>query len=406
MTMEERVKAVSSMVHEQNVNPWSVSGEVGLDGKVEPINYDKLVNQFGIKIIDDTLLERFERITGHKPHRFLRRQIVFSHRDLEVILNRYEKNEPFFIYTGRGPSSDTMHIGHMVPFVLTKWLSDVFEVPLVVMLTDDEKYLIGKAGREVEEHEYYSRENTKDIIALVFDPDRTFIFSDHAFMGGDFYRNITRVAKRNGGLLLRFRFEYEHWKGNISKATRALTYTQVDKWMLRMPKIHFASVQAASSFASSFPFIFGSDRLQTSRIPCLIPCAIDQDPYFRLTRDVASQLKYVKPSLIHARFLDALQGPGSKMSASVESSSIFLNDNPKQILKKINEYAFSGGQETLEEHRAKGGDPEVDVSYQYLEFFLEDDEELEWIREDYKSGKMSTGEIKQKYITFMKSKYQ
>ncbi|CAG7967195.1 unnamed protein product [Penicillium olsonii] len=166
--------------------------------------------------------------------------------------------------------------------------------------------------------------------------------------------------------------------------------------MLRFPKIHFASIQAASSFASSFPAIFGRDRLQTSSIPCLIPCAIDQDPYFRLTRDVASQLKYAKPSLIHARFLDALQGPGSKMSASVEASSIFLRDSPKQILKKINLYAFSGGKETLEEHRAKGGDPEVDVSYQYLKFFLEDDEELERIREDYKTGILSTGEIKQK----------
>ncbi|CAG7921585.1 unnamed protein product [Penicillium olsonii] len=193
--MEEHETAAPPGVQEQNVNPWSVSGEIGADGKVEPINYDKLVNQFGTKLIDDTLLERFERVTGHKPHRFLRRQIVFSHRDLELILDRYEKNEPFFIYTGRGPSSDTMHIGHMVPFVLTKWLSDVFEVPLVVMLTDDEKYLIGKADREVDEYEHFARENAKDIIALGFDPDRTFIFSDYAFMGGDFYRNITRIAK-------------------------------------------------------------------------------------------------------------------------------------------------------------------------------------------------------------------
>ncbi len=98
---------------------------------------------------------------------------------------------------------------------------------------------------------------------------------------------------------------------------------------------------------------------------------MDQDPYFRLTRDVASQLGYSKPSLIHARFLDALQGPGSKMSASIDASSILLRDTPKQISKKIREYAFSGGQETLEEHRAKGGDPDVDVSYQYLRFFLE-----------------------------------
>lgn len=117
--------------------------------------------------------------------------------------------------------------------------------------------------------------------------------------------------------------------------------------------------------------MFGPDRIQTSKIPCIIPCAIDQDPYFRLTRDVANQLKYAKPSLIHARFLDALQGPGSKMSASIENTAIKCSDSPKRILSKINQYAFSGGQATVEEHRAKGGDPEVDVSYQYLKFFLE-----------------------------------
>lgn len=100
------------------------------------------------------------------------------------------------------------------------------------------------------------------------------------------------------------------------------------------------------------------------------------------------------------------------MSASVDASSIKVRDSPKQILKKINQYAFSGGKETVEEHREKGGDPEIDVSYQYLKFFLEvsailssftihanevkDDEELEKIRQDYKSGKMLTGELKKK----------
>ena len=127
---------VAPVAREQNVNPWSVTGEVGEDGKVKPIDYDKLVDEFGTRLIDDALRKRFEQVTGHKLHRFLRRQIVFSHRDLEMILDKHEAKEPFFIYTGRGPSSDVMHIGHMVPFEFTKWLSDVFEVPLVVMLTD------------------------------------------------------------------------------------------------------------------------------------------------------------------------------------------------------------------------------------------------------------------------------
>ena len=138
-------------------------------------------------------------------------------------------------------------------------------------------------------------------------------------------------------------------------------------------KIHFASIQGATAFAGSFPHIFGPDEAKTAKIPCLIPCAIDQDPYFRLTRDCAAGLKYAKPSLIHMRFLDALQGPGSKMSASDDTSAIFLNDSAKAIKTKINKYAFSGGQESVEEHREKGGNADVDVSYQYLQFFMEDD---------------------------------
>jgi tryptophanyl-tRNA synthetase len=65
------------------------------------------------------------------------------------------------------------------------------------------------------------------------------------------------------------------------------------------------------------------------------------------------------------------------MSASDANSSIFMTDTPNQIKNKINKHGFSGGQETEEEHRKLGGNTEVDVSYQYLSFFLEDDEELE-----------------------------
>jgi tryptophanyl-tRNA synthetase len=84
------------------------------------------------------------------------------------------------------------------------------------------------------------------------------------------------------------------------------------------------------------------------------------------------------------------------MSASIETSAIFINDTPKQIEKKINRYAFSGGQDTAELHRLHGGDLSVDVSYQYLRFFLDDDEELDRIGKDYAAGTMSTGELKKR----------
>lgn len=105
----------------QVIDPWNVQGEVGADGVVKAINYLSLVEEFGTKLLSaDGVLERFERVTGHKPHRFMRRGIVFSHRDLDLILDRYERNEPFFLYTGRGPSSDSMHVGHTIPFEFTK----------------------------------------------------------------------------------------------------------------------------------------------------------------------------------------------------------------------------------------------------------------------------------------------
>jgi tryptophanyl-tRNA synthetase len=173
-------------------------------------------------------------------------------------------------------------------------------------------------------------------------------------------------------------------------------------------KIMFPAVQAAPSFSSSFPFIFGNKK----DVPCLIPCAIDQDPYFRMTRDVAPVLKHRKPALIHSTFIPALQvhitfidyvydctsnpthyllwlnlaffailkGAQTKMSASDGNSSVYLTDTPKQIKNKINKYAFSGGGATVEEHKEKGGNCDVDIAYQYLTFFLEDDQKLEQIR--------------------------
>lgn len=68
------------------------------------------------------------------------------------------------------------------------------------------------------------------------------------------------------------------------------------------------------------------------------------------------------------------------MSASDPNSAIFLNDTPNQIKKKINSFAFSGGGATLQEHKEKGANLEVDIPYQYLRFFLEDDVRLEEIR--------------------------
>ena len=84
------------------------------------------------------------------------------------------------------------------------------------------------------------------------------------------------------------------------------------------------------------------------------------------------------------------------MSSSDPYSYIALTDDPKTARNKIMKYAFSGGRETVEEHRKKGGIPEIDVSYQYLYTQFEpDDKKIRKIHDEYRSGKLLTGELKQ-----------
>jgi tryptophanyl-tRNA synthetase len=129
---------------------------------------------------------------------------------------------------------------------------------------------------------------------------------------------------------------------------------------------------------------------------CLIPAAIDQDPYWRIQRDIAEGLGYYKTSAVHSKFLPPLEGVSGKMSSSGGAeTAIFLTDDEKTVKKKVNKYAFSGGKDTVEEHREKGGNPDIDVSFQWLSIlFEEDDEKLAQIEADYRAGKMLSGEMK------------
>jgi tryptophanyl-tRNA synthetase len=286
---------------------------------------------------------------------------------LDVLLDKYEAGEPFYLYTGRGPSSASLHLGHLIPFQFTQWLQEAFNVPLVIQLTDDEKFLW--KDLELEECRRLATENARDIIACGFDPDKTFIFSDLDYLG-HMYRNVLRIQKKVTSNQARGIFGFDG-ESNIGK-------------------VAFPAIQAAPSFPTSFPVpLKGSTNMY-----CLIPQAIDQDPYFRMTRDVAPRLGFQKPALIHSKFFPALQGFDTKMSASAANTAIYVTDTPAQIKKKINKYAFSGGQETLELQREKGADVSVDVAYQYLRFFLEDDEELARIGKEYGEGRMLTGEVK------------
>jgi tryptophanyl-tRNA synthetase len=343
------------------VTPWHVEGD---------IDYDKLIKQFGTEKITDSLLKKIEKIAGG-PHFMLRRGIFFSHRDLGRLLDEYEKGKKFFLYTGRGPSGHT-HIGHLVPWVFAKWLQEKFDTNIYFQLTDDEKFF-AKQDLTLEQTKKFAYENALDFIALGFKPDNTKIIIDTQNIKM-LYPIAAEVAK----------------KVNFSNTKAVFGFTNETN----IGMIFYTSLQSAPCFIE--------DR------PVLIPLGVDQDPHFRITRDVAPRIGKPKPALIHNIMIPSLLGPGGKMSASDEGGTIYTTDSPEAVKKKINKYAFSGGQATVEEHRKIGGNPDVDVSYQYLRIFFEpDDKKLKAIYNDYKSGKLLTGELKailiEKVNAFLKS---
>lgn len=338
------------MAENFSVTPWQVSGS---------IDYDKLIKQFGTTKISPELKEKFKKYAKGKLHHMFQRDFFFSHRDLELILKDLENGKGFFLYTGRGPSKG-MHIGHLVPLLFTKYLQDIFGVNLYIEITDDEKFLF-KKDYTWEEVQKNAQDNILDIIAVGFDPDKTFIFKDSEYVK-NVYPLLIKSAKK------------------ITNSTVKAVFGFDD------------TTNIGSSFYPAYqivPTFFEKKR-------CLIPAAIDQDPYWRIQRDIAESLGFFKTAAIHSKFLPPLQGNEGKMSSSAGlETAILLTDDEKTVKNKVNKYAFSGGRATVEEHRKLGGNPELDIPFQWLSIlFEEDDSKLKQIHDDYKSGKMLSGEMK------------
>ncbi|MDP3882120.1 MAG: tryptophan--tRNA ligase [Nanoarchaeota archaeon] len=345
------------MKKEYEVTPYEVKGEV---------DYEKLIKEFGVEKISDKLIER---IKNHAKdlHILLRRGVFFAHRDLNWLLDEYEKGNKFFVYTGRASSKGSkVHLGHLMPWIMCKWLQDKFDVEMWFQFPDEEKFLY-KPELTLKDTEEASYEDMLDVIALGFNPKKTFFLLDtkHANL---MYKEACKVAK----------------KITFSTVKSSFGFTDSNN----IGSIFYTSMQAVPAFLPSV--------LKGKNIPCVIPLGIDQDPHFRISRDVMPKLGYYKPAIMHNVFLPPLTGMGGKMAASADKDgSIFTTDSPAEVKRKINKYAFSGGRDTIEEHRKLGGNPDIDVSFQYLKMMFEpDDKKLAKIEQDYRSGKLLSGELK------------
>lgn len=332
------------MPEKRVIDPW---------GSELPADYERIVKQFGLEFFNPNLFP--------KPNRLMRRGAVFAGRDLKTISDCIKAKKPFYALTGIMPSGEKLHLGNKMVVEQMKYFQE-HGAKTFVLVADLES--AATRGVMLEEAQQRAKEfHIPAYIALGLNPKKTTFY---------FQSENKRVLQ----------LAYEFAK-KITLAEFKAVYGNADPG-----RIMSAVTQAGDML---FPQL-------DKRIPGIIPVGIDQDPHIRLCRDIVARTRqrngFFPISSIYHKFTPSLDG-SLKMSKSEPYGNIELPEDISQVCKKIRG-AFSGGRATLEEHRKLGGVPEKDMTFQLLKLHLvEDDEKLEKVYHEYKSGEMTTGELKQ-----------
>jgi tryptophanyl-tRNA synthetase len=322
---------------------------------------EKLIDKFGASKISD--LKEIPDFYTFKNN------LIYSHRDFDKFFEALKKGEKCAIVSGLN-ASGTLHLGHKIVFDTNLYFQREFDIPVFIPISDDESYVADKVDNQNQAFEN-SIELARELLAYGFDPKKTYFIIDQI------YTNIYNLA---------IKFSK---KINYSEIKASYGYSPDNNIGLHF----YPSIQAAH-------ILFPQEVLGIKNI--LVPIGPDEDTHIRICRDVAQKFGFVKPAIVHSRFLPGLDG--EKMSKSKKKNNgLFLKESPIEIEKKINKYAFSGGQPTIEDHKRLGGNPDVDVSCIYLTNLFFGEEEGKKIKEEYKKGNILSSEMKKMFIKEMKS---
>ncbi len=420
------------------IDPWASKGIK---------NYDEICEKFGLEKIDHTTLP--------EPTHLHRRGIIFAHRDLDSILNAKKAGKPFGVLSGLMPSGQ-MHLGHKMVIDQAKWFQDLGG-DVTIAVADLEAHATRSLSLE-KCRKYAVEEYISNYAGMGLNPDKTSIYFQseraivqkigftlgtktnlsemeaiYGFSGKTSLAHVQSPLVQAGDIVHPQLEEYGGLRpivvpvGMDQDPHIRLTRGMVSKtnWF-NVNKNKLGNLTIGLSIQDNNQDIMGMrnnggvDKTQRKIVIDKAISAINKAGYNQInsnpkhgtidikdaTAENYSEIQYellslerqlggmglMQPSSTYHQF--AVGMTGGKMSSSMPDTTIFLNDSMKTIEKKIKS-SFSGGQPTVEEHRKKGGNPDIDVSYQYLRYFFEEnDNELEKIREEYVSGKLLTGEIK------------
>jgi len=339
------------MVNKDLIDPWG-SKEIKID--------EKLIKEFGLK--------KFKKSEIPCKHPFFTRNIILAHRDFNVIKEAIDKKKDFIQLTGIA-SSGPLHLGHKVDidaYLLFRSLG----AKSFFVVSDIDAY-VSRPDSKVPSLEV-AKENAVNIIA-------------HLLALGISKEEIYVQSKKEPRY---YEFAFEVSKKITENAFKAI-YGHMN-----LGKISANLLQYSDILHLQLKEYFGP-------MPTITGIGVEQDPHARACRDLARILPYnlKLPSFFYFLHQSGLQ-EGSKMSASIPDTAIFLDDTPNDIKRKINK-AFSGGRESVELHRKLGGIPEKDKAYEIVFYHHPDDDFVKKVYEKYKNGEMLTRELKKICIDFL-----
>ncbi|MCS7140374.1 MAG: tryptophan--tRNA ligase [Candidatus Nezhaarchaeota archaeon] len=328
------------------IDPW---GSTAIE------SYEKLFEEFGIQKID-TLVEKLP----HKPS-FIRRGIIFGHRDFERVVEAINGKQAFAVMSGIKPTGP-LHVGTILTLREIIYFQQLGGVAFYC-IADIEAY--EDNGIPFEESERTSLDNLLDALALGLDPSRAYIY---------------RQSKENDVKDLAFIF------------ARSVTLSTIEAiYGARHMGLYLSALIQAGDILLPQLTRFGGPK------PTVVPVGIDQDPHIRLCRDLAYKFRekygFIPPSATYHMLIKGLDG-SPKMSKRNPMSYFTLTEDIESIAYKLRN-AFTGGRPTAKEQKVLGGEPEKCPIFDlYKFFFVEDDQKLLEVYYKCRNGEILCGEDK------------
>ena len=422
-----------------NIDPWS---------STQSTDYTRIIEQFGLSNMNNLSLP--------DPSHLHRRGIVFAHRDLDIVLDVQKTGEKFGVLTGLMPSG-RMHLGHSMVIEQVKWFQQMGGDVTIAVADLESQATRGvslEKGREIALTEYvanyaalglnpdltnvYFQSSRSEVQRLGFQlGKRTNLSEFEAIYGFRGETNLAHVqapmvqvgdilhpqTEEYGGLrpivvpvgvdqdphlrLTRGIASKTNWfnvkENNGPGVLIGLSVQDENAELLgQQPNGRIDKKKVASIFAMIVSDLaelgFSDINSNPKQGTIVVPSATKRDmnkirfKLLNLERKLGG-MGLLAPASTYHHFAVGLTG--EKMSSSKPKTTIFLDDDIESMAKKIRK-AYSGGQSTIEEHRRIGGNPDIDVAYQYMMYFFEEsDSYLAELNSEYRNGNILAGEMKQ-----------